>query len=335
MTRGYHDIGGLPGGPIELEERSMAFWERRMEAMRDCLARTRPPVMTVDEMRRAIESFGEQTYNTLAIYERKAAAMRDILIEKGVVKQAELERRVVQVRERRAAAIRELPKQFDHTHDHENIKDDDLNPSEYDLISEAIYDSLLEQGVLSADEVRRMVERMEGAGPATGARIVARAWSDPAFKQRLLTNAKAALTELGIEPLETQLIVVENTAAVHNVIVCTLCSCYPRSVLGPPPTWYVSKAYRSRVVKEPRKVLNEFGTIIPNDVQVRVHDSNADMRYMVLPARPCRTDGWSENDLAALVTRDSLIGVAQARTPDAARRRADEGSASPDGTSRR
>ncbi len=296
----------------------MAFWERRMEAMRDCLARKRPPVMTVDEMRRAIESLGEQAYNALAFYERKAAAMRNVLIEKGVLTQSELDRRVTQVRARRAAAIRELPKQFDHTHDHENIKDDDPNPSDYDVISEAIYDSLLEQGILSADEIMRMIERMEGAGSATGARIVARAWLDPAFKQRLLTNGKAALAELGIEPLEAQLVVVENTASAHNVIVCTLCSCYPRSVLGPPPAWYVSKAYRSRVVKEPRTVLAEFGTRIPDRVQVRVHDSNADMRYMVLPLRPEATDGWSEKDLAALVTRDSLIGVAQALPADAA-----------------
>lgn len=317
MTRGYHDIGGLPGGPIETHEHTMAFWQRRMEAMRDCLARKRPPVMTVDEMRRAIESFGEEAYNALAFYERKAAAMRNVLIEKGVLDQQELDRRTAQVRARRAAAIRELPERFDHAHDHEDIKDDDPNPSEYDIISEAIYDSLLEQGVLNADEVRRMIERMEGAGPAMGARIVARAWTDPRFKQRLLTNGKTALAELGIEPLEAQLVVVENTSGVHNVIVCTLCSCYPRSVLGPPPAWYVSKAYRSRVVKEPRAVLAEFGTKIPDQVRVRVHDSNADMRYLVLPARPEGTDGWSEKDLAALVTRDSLIGVAQALPADA------------------
>lgn len=302
-----------------------------MEAMRDCLARKRPPVMTVDEMRRAIESFGEQAYNALAFYERKAAAMRKVLIEKAVLTQAELDRRVTQVRARRTTAVRELPKQFDHTHDHENIKDDDPNPSDYDIISEAIYDSLLEQGILSADEIRRMIERMEGAGPATGARIVARAWLDPAFKQRLLANGKAALAELGIEPLEAQLVVLENTASVHNVIVCTLCSCYPRSVLGPPPAWYVSKAYRSRVVREPRAVLAEFGTRIADHVQVRVHDSNADMRYMVLPRRPEATDGWSEKALAALVTRDSLIGVAQALPPAADGPRDDERTVSPDG----
>lgn len=315
MNRGYHDVGGLPGGPIDQGEREPVFWELRMEAMRDCLARRKPPVMTVDEMRRRIESLGEAVYDALSFYERKAAAMRDVLIEKGVVDPADLKRRVAEIERRRRDAVRELPARFDHAHDHGNVKDDEPNPSAYDAVTEAILGILVERDVISAEEVRRMLERMERAGPADGARIVARAWVDPPFKRRLLTDAKAAIAELGIDALETQLIVVENTPAVHNVIVCTLCSCYPRSVLGPPPSWYVSKAYRSRVVREPRAVLAEFGTRVPGHVQVRVHDSNADMRYMVLAMRPPATHDWDETRLAALVTRDCLIGVARPLGP--------------------
>jgi nitrile hydratase len=157
---------------------------------------------------------------------------------------------------------------------------------------------------------------MDGRSYKRGAKMVARAWLDAAYKARMLASGSAAAEELGLDVGPLKLIVVENTPAVHNVIVCTLCSCYPRMLLGIPPEWYKSRAYRSRVVREPRAVLAEFGTRLPDDVDIRVHDSTADMRYMVLPLRPRGTDGWDEERLAALVTRDSLIGVA--RPPDVA-----------------
>ena len=140
--------------------------------------------------------------------------------------------------------------------------------------------------------------------------MVAKAWIDPAFKARMLADGKAAAIELGIEVTEAELVVIENTPGRHNLIVCTLCSCYPRSLLGEPPAWYVSKAYRSRAVREPRKVLREFGLAFPDTVEVRVHDSNADLRYIVLPMRPAGTDHLSEAALAALVSRDCLVGTA-------------------------
>ncbi len=314
MSRRYHDLGGRPAGPIERTEHQLAFWERRIEAMRDLLGKRAEPILRVDELRRAMETMGEDLYDSLAFYERKAWSLRAVLLEKGTIDAATLERRQAQIRDRRERAERELPGHYDHRHDHADVKHDDPRPSAYDVLSEAIQDCLVERGVLSPDDVRAMIERMEDAGPAKGARIVARAWSDPGFKVRLLDDGKTALREIEIESLETQLLVVENTAAVHNVIVCTLCSCYPRSVLGAPPAWYVSKAYRARVIREPRAVLAEFGTQIPDDVEVRVHDSTADMRYMVLPMRPAGTDGWSEQRLADLVTRDALIGVAPAGT---------------------
>jgi len=156
---------------------------------------------------------------------------------------------------------------------------------------------------------------MDGRVPEQGARVVAKAWTDPAFKARLLANGAAACRELGIDMGATHLVVLENKPDLHNVVVCTLCSCYPRMVLGLPPDWYKSRSYRSRVVREPRAVLAEFGTGIPDHVAVRVHDSTADMRYLVLPERPQGTEGWSEERLAALVTRDSMIGVARANEP--------------------
>jgi nitrile hydratase len=156
---------------------------------------------------------------------------------------------------------------------------------------------------------------MRARGPERGAAMVAHAWVDPTYKARMLENGTAAAEELGFEVPGLKLIVVENTPATHNVIVCTLCSCYPRMLLGIPPEWYKSRPYRSRVVREPREVIAEFGHKVPPKAAIRVHDSNADMRYMVLPMRPAGTEGWSEQRLASIVTRDCLIGVAVPKVP--------------------
>ena len=180
----------------------------------------------------------------------------------------------------------------------------------------AIRDLLIEKGVLSRDDVQRQIDYMDARSPANGARLVARAWVDPAFKQRLLSNPKSACAELGIDASGlVEFVVLENTEKVHNLVVCTLCSCYPRPILGRPPDWYKSFAYRSRAVVEPRAVMREFGTELAADVAVRVFDSSADMRYLVLPRRPAATDGMREEELATLVTRDSMIGVTLAREP--------------------
>jgi nitrile hydratase len=174
----------------------------------------------------------------------------------------------------------------------------------------ALESLLLEKGILAPDAVDRVIQRYEAdTGPMVGARAVARAWSDPRYKQLLLQDAKSALTPFGVD--YAMLVVVENTPAVHNLVVCTLCSCYPWPVMGLPPTWYKMPAYRSRAVSEPRAVLREFGVDVPLDREVKVWDSSAEMRYMVLPRRPAGTERLGEAELVALVTRDALIGVAE------------------------
>jgi nitrile hydratase subunit alpha len=176
----------------------------------------------------------------------------------------------------------------------------------------AIETILVDKGLIDPAAVDAMIDAFETRiGPRNGARVVARAWTDPAYKARLLKDGSAAMKELGFSGMQGEdMVVVENTPAVHNVFVCTLCSCYPWPTLGLPPIWFKSAPYRSRIVIEPRKVLAEFGLEIPADVEVRVWDSNAELRYFVLPMRPAGTDGWSEEKLAAIVTRDSMIGTA-------------------------
>ena len=200
------------------------------------------------------------------------------------------------------------------THDHPHHAEPEGPPTHAQIKEIALRELLIEKGIFNADDVRREVEAMEARTPATGARLVARAWVDPAFKARLLADTKAAAAELGVEAGPYRVLTMENTPDVHNLVVCTLCSCYPRVLLGLPPAWYKGTAYRARAVREPRAVMAEFGFTLPEDTSVRVHDSTADMRYMILPMRPKGTDGWAEARLADLVSRDSLIGVTAARS---------------------
>lgn len=185
----------------------------------------------------------------------------------------------------------------------------------YALMTEALHRSLLDSGVLTPTEVDRMIADLAAPNAGWGAALVARAWVDSAFRDRLLNDGRAAAAELGYTIKEAGLIVLENTLDTHNLVVCTLCSCYPRSLLGQPPWWYVSKAYRARAVREPRVVLAELGYPVPEATRLRVHDSTADMRYLVLPLRPAGTEGWDAGRLAGCVTRDAMIGAAPARLP--------------------
>ncbi|MDJ0707295.1 MAG: nitrile hydratase subunit alpha [Leptolyngbyaceae cyanobacterium MO_188.B28] len=192
--------------------------------------------------------------------------------------------------------------------------------SEVALRVKAIESLLVEKGIVDLAALDAIIDTYEHkVGPHIGAQIVAKAWVDPEFKKRLLADGTGAISELGFTGFSSEhMVVVENTPEVHNLIVCTLCSCYPWAILGLPPTWYKSFAYRSRAVIEPRKVLQEFGLEIPEQVEVRVWDSNADLRYLVLPERPDGAEGWSEEDLATLVTRNAMIGAAKVQPPAAA-----------------
>ena len=199
----------------------------------------------------------------------------------------------------------------DHDHDHSRtFQPDHAEPTtDAARVGLALRELLIEAGHYTPDEEREVIADMQGASPENGAKIVVRAWTDADYKARLLDNGAAAIRELGYELEPYEFTVMENTDDTHNVIVCTLCSCYPRALLGMSPAWYKSSSYRARVVREPRKVLAEFGVHLADDVDVRVHDSTAELRYMVLPQRPAGTDDWTEEQLVALVTRDSLIGT--------------------------
>ena len=276
MKKSHHDMGGEPAGKVERKEHDYAEWERSIDAMNVLLwgIKDGRKLMTVDEHRKNIEALEPAEYDGLTYYEKWIASTADTMVEKGLVKAEELgEYKPLQMMESR---LREV---------------------------------LIGRGYLTQQAIDAEVEAMRGRTPERGARVVAKAWTDAAFKQKLLEDGRAACESIGMEVPSLRLIAVENTPQVHNVIVCTLCSCYPRMLLGIPPDWYKSRAYRSRMVKEPRKVLSEFNLSIPAEVAIRVHDSTADMRYIVLPMRPAGTQGWNEERLAAIVTRNSMIGV--------------------------
>ena len=204
----------------------------------------------------------------------------------------------------------------DHDHPHEPIGHDGEPPAA--ARARALEELLVEKGVITHEAVRQGVDWLVSRSPADGSRLVARAWADPEFKERLLSDAREAALEVGLDPGPSpKVVAVENTDDVHHIVVCTLCSCYPRALLGPPPAWYKSLPYRSRAVSEPHAVLAEFGVELDPDVELRVLDSTADVRYLVVPRRPEGTEGLSEDELAALVTRDSMIGVAQPLAPAA------------------
>ena len=215
----------------------------------------------------------------------------------------------------------------DHHHDHDHAHDDHARTfqpdikeptEEWEFLEIALRELLIEKGIFTAREIAEKVEEWEGKSPEGGARVVARAWTDPAYKKRLLADANAAVTELGFSFDGLKLVALENTDRVHHMVECTLCSCYPRQLLGIPPLWYKSREYRSRTVREPRAVLAEFGTMLPDNTEVRVVDSTADCRFLIVPRRPAGTEGMSEDALAALVTRDAMIGTAVVPPPEGA-----------------
>ena len=204
----------------------------------------------------------------------------------------------------------------DHDHDHAEIAAPDRS-GYVDILQAALEEALIERKIIQPGEIEHQIDVLDSRTPALGAAVIARAWIDPAFRARLLADGRGTCEEFGITFYDdTGLIVLENTETVHNLVVCTLCSCYPRPLLGLPPEWYKLKPYRARAVSEPRSLLAEFGTIIPDDVEIRVADSTSALRFLVLPVRPADTDDFTEEQLAALVTRDAMIGVVPVRVDE-------------------
>ncbi len=320
-----HDVGGRHHAPIAREEHEPAHWEKEADAIRMLLADSRRRFFTTDESRRVQEALDAETYWATPYYERWIHAFSSLLVERGVLTEAAMLAEEARLRE--AGEDRVEGATAGHHHDHDDGHHHDHHPYQEDhdadvtalsplrLRGVAVRNLLLAAGVLTAEEIRAEIERMDGRGAHDGARVVARAWTDPGFAARLAADAGAAVRELGLSGGETVLTALFNRPGLHNLVVCTLCSCYPRSVLGRPPAWYKSRAYRARAVRDPRGILAEFGTTLPDGTSIRVHDSNGELRYLVVPERPRGTEGWDEERLAALVTRDSMIGVSRAREP--------------------
>lgn len=329
-TRRYHDVGGRlhsPGwgdaGAIDRSERTLFHWERQCAAMRVLLGAQ--GLVPLDELRDTFESFGETLYNDLSFFERMLTSMTMILQRKQVLDATALDATVAalkarwqadpgwlsQVLDRAADPCAEAPGQRRDPYGGRGyLPVADAPPSDAEWRTLALAELLVQQGLLTRDGIRQAVQRIDAPQPAWGARIVARAWVDADFRRAILADGRVACEAFGIPFLDGRLALVENTEQVHCVIVCTLCSCYPRNLLGQPPAWYIGKAYRTRTVREPRAVLAEFGLQLPASVRVDVYDSTAELRYMVLPRQPDGTEGWDEAALAATVTRDCLIGVA-------------------------
>jgi len=306
-SMGPHDVGGEEAGPIDTEDHGMTHWEKHANALR--MTAVAKKLGTLDELRRATEGLGARYYE-IGYFERQTESLAIILAEKDLVAGDALKARMEDIAARFDVPIIDLPK--DHDHHGKPIKEDETGegPNQHHLMNLAMQELLQDQNLITADDIRSKIEKFEDDYPNRGAKVVAQAWTDADFMKRLLEDANPVIEDMGID-LEhaSRIIAIENTAEVHNVIVCTLCSCYPRTLLGQPPTWYKSRSYRSRVIFEPRAVLKEFGTEIDDNVVIRTHDSNADMRYIVIPMRPGGTDNWSQEQLEAIISRDSLVGI--------------------------
>jgi nitrile hydratase len=289
MSGSEHDH---PHEPIKMDEREASYYEKRTDALTGVCVSSK--FFAFDEVRRATE---DRNRLEAPYFENRLNSLIEVMVEHGRIGRDEVQARIA------------------------GLKEPELSEFEKRVI--AFTDVLVAHGYTTYEAVQKIADNMYKDTPGRGARVVAKAWTDPGYKERLLSDSKGALNEVGIElnvRADPELRVLENTESVHHVVVCTLCSCYPRTLLGDPPEWYKSLAYRTRVVREPRRVLKEMGLALDPGVDIRVVDSTADVRYLVIPRRPAGTDGMSEEQLAALVTRNSMVGVAEAASPDRAPR---------------
>jgi hypothetical protein len=304
---GPHDMGGDEAGPIDTVDHGMSHWEKHANAVRMTVSGRK--LVTLDETRRACEDLGDRYYK-LGYFERLTEALVIVLKEKNFFTEKMLNDQMFEVRERFNVPIISLPNT--HTHDDKPIQEDEIGegPNDHQVMNLAVQDLLQGSKLITANDIRKTIEKFDDDYPSRGQKVVVRAWTNEQFKSQLLKDANPAIESMSID-LEhaARLIVVENTDTIHNIVVCTLCSCYPRVLMGQPPSWYKSRSYRSRVVNNPRSVLKEFGIELSNSITLRTHDSNADMRYMVLPQRPEGTKNWSNSELESIISRDALVGV--------------------------
>ena len=316
--RAQHDPGGLNEGPIDTHEHDVSLYERRADAMLVLLASQGH--FTVDAQRRVWEDLPPEVYRNTRYYDSWLLHSKILLIERGLIDENDLTRRIDDVTARMQSERVAGAKLTDHhAHDdpaHDAVEHNESEVGEFEVLEEALREVCIEKGLFTAADVQREVQDLESRTPQISARLVARSWAEPAFREALLADAYVAAESMGIDMTGSPPVqAVENTPALHHVVACTLCSCYPRALLGIPPAWYKSRAYRARIVIDPRGVLSEFGTELPDDTHIKVVDSTADLRYLVVPMRPAGTEDWSTEALAELVTRDSMIGVAPARNP--------------------
>ena len=318
LKMGPHDVGGEKSIPIDVNDKDMTHWEKFANALRIVVSSKR--IITLDELRYHTEALGDK-YFEIGYFERNCLSLHNICIQKGIYSLDDF----IKIRSRKISEfnvpIIELPDVKDiehlhngkpHKHSEKDFQEDESGdgPPDYYFDTLAIAEIFVSKGLITNDDITLKIEQFDNVFPNRGKAVVAKAWHNVSFKKELIHDAKAAISDIGIE-LETfaDIICMPQTDEVHHIVVCTLCSCYPRTLLGMPPSWYKSRSYRSRVVHEPREVLAEFGTIVPINKEIKVHDSNADMRYLILPPRPSNTEGLSEIELSKLVARDYLVGV--------------------------
>ena len=318
LKMGPHDVGGESDSKIDTHDHGMTYWEEFSNGLALCVPET--GIIKLDELRKTAESFGDD-YFKMDYFMRVGLSLVERCIYRGIFTKSELESAKKIAKQNFEVPKVELPKAKDithlqfgveHVHNQSDFQEDETGegPPEFyfDMLATAYI--LTDKNIISMDDIHRKIDNFDKTYPARGFSVVLKAWTNPDFKSALIKDAKSAILDMGIN-LESfaDIICFAHDDTTHHIVVCTLCSCYPRTLLGMPPAWYKSRSYRSRVVHEPRKVLAEFGTYIPDTKDVKVHDSNADMRYLILPERPEGTEGWSKADMSRLISRDHLVGV--------------------------
>ncbi len=318
LKMGPHDVGGEDSISIDINDHEMTHFEKFANALRIVVSSKR--IITLDELRYHTEKLGND-YFKIDYFERNCLSLHKICLEKNIYdlelfnhvknkKKSDFQIPIIDLPD--TSEIHHLHDGKEHTHEQDDFQENETGegPPDYYFDTLAIAEIMINLGLISNDDITLKIEQFDNVFPNRGKAVVAKAWYDNAFRDFLIKDAKNAIKEIGIE-LETfaDIICMPQNNQTHHLVVCTLCSCYPRTLLGMPPSWYKSRSYRSRVVYEPRKVLYEFGTIVPEDKEIKVHDSNADMRYLILPPRPSNTDKFTEKQLTDLVRRDYLVGV--------------------------